>query len=134
MPDEKKGGWRLVTERKTLSQPAPRADKTLTFHPRYVEAIQHGLKTATVRYNDEKGISKGDVLKLKVPDGTPFDRARVTAVELAEVRKAPDLIRRMGEKHNASEWSDLRDTLNGLYDDQIHATTDVKVVVFEVIR
>lgn len=112
----------------------PRADKTLTFHPQYVEFIQHGIKTATVRYNDEKDITEGDILKFKVPDGTPFDRARVTNVELAEVRNAPDLIRRMGEKHGASDWKELRETLNDYYEDQIHATTDVKVVAFEVIR
>lgn len=112
----------------------PRTDKTLTFHPRYVEFIQHGIKTATVRYQDEKDISGGDILKFKVPDGTPFDRARVTDVEVAEVRKVPELIRRMGEKHNASDWQELLDTLREFYDDEIHATTDVKVIVFEVIR
>ena len=123
-----------MSDRTDLPRSAQRADKTLTFHPRYVEDIQHGIKTATVRYNDEKDISKGDVLKFKVPDGTPFDRARVTAVELAEVRKATDLIRRMGERHGASNWGELLVTLNDLYDDQIHATTDVKVIVFKVIR
>lgn len=112
----------------------PRADKSMTFHPRYVEFVQHGIKTATVRYNDDKDISEGDILKFKVPDGTPFDRVRVTNVELSQVMNAPDLIRRMGEKHGADDWQELRDTLNEYYDDQIHATTDVKVIVFEVLR
>lgn len=116
------------------SKPSPRADKTLTFHPRYVEFIQHGMKTVTVRYNDDKNISVGDLVKFKVPDGTPFDRARVTKVELVEVRKAPDLIRRMGEKHGADDWKDLRENLNQFYTDEIHATTDVKAIVFEVVR
>jgi len=116
-----------------MTIPQPRADKTLTFHPKHVEYIQHGMKTATVRYNDEKDITEGDLLKFTVPDGTPFERARVTNVEIAEVRNVPDLIRRMnGAKHGAPDWQELKDALNGYYDDEIHATTMVKVIVFEV--
>lgn len=116
------------------SKPELRADKTLTFHPKHVEFIQHKAKTATVRYNDEKEIDEGDIVKFKVPDGTPFDRANITNVEIAEVRKAPEIIRRMGENHLAEDWKTLRDELNEYYDDQIFATTNVKVITFEVIR
>lgn len=112
------------------SKPAPRADKTLAFAPQYEMHILDGLKTSTVRYNDEKDIQEGDIIKCK-SEGRPFARVETTNVEIAEVRKVPELIRRMGEKHGADSWSELKEMLNHFYDDYIHATTDVKVIVFE---
>lgn len=114
------------------SKPEVRADKTLNFAPRFKYDVKDRLKTATVRYNDDKDIQEGDMLKCKA-GGEPFARVEVTAVELAEVRKAPDLIRRMAERHGADDWQDLKDSLNQFYDDQIFATTNVKVIVFEVV-
>lgn len=113
------------------SKPNPRPDKTLSFAKPYEMHVLDGSKTATVRYNDEKDIQEGDVLKCKA-DGEPFARVEVTNVEIAEVRKAPDLIRRMGEKHGADNWQELKEGLNVHYDEQIHATTNVKVIAFEL--
>lgn len=116
------------------SKPTPRADKTLTFASEYVSDIHLGTKTATVRYNDEKDISEGDLLKCKKPNGRPFARVKVTDVEIAAVRKVPDLIKRMGENHGADDWQELKAAMNTYYDDQVYATTDVKVIVFEVVE
>lgn len=109
-----------------------RADKTLKFAPQYEHRVQDGLKTATVRYNDEKDITEGDLLKCKTDD-RPFARVEVTDVQVAEVRKAVELIRRMDEKHGADDWKELLEALNSLYDDKIWATTPVKAIAFEVI-
>jgi len=113
-------------------KPNPRADKTLSFAPRYKSHLLNGSKTTTVRYNDEKDIQKEDVLKCKA-DGKPFARVDVANVEIAEVRKVPDLIRRMGERHGADDWKKLRESLNHFYEDDIYATTDVKVIVFRLM-
>jgi hypothetical protein len=114
-----------------MTKPTPRPDKSLQFAEWYVDHIKTGSKTATVRYNDEKDVSEGDLLKAKV-DETPFATLRVTSVEIAEVRKVPELIRRMDERHGADDWKELREKLNHFYSDEIYATTDVKVIVFEV--
>lgn len=115
-----------------MPEPAERADKTLKFARKFRQDILDGRKTATVRYDDEKYISEGDLLKLKDEDG-PFARARVTFTTHVPLLSAPSVIEGIsGAKHGASDWKELHDALNGYYDDEIHATQTVKIIVFEL--
>jgi uncharacterized protein YqfB (UPF0267 family) len=115
---------------------ALRSDYTparLTFHRQFVDPIRDRSKTATVRYDDEKELSAGDILQSVDPDGTLIEPIRVTATEETTVRDAPATIIELGAKHGADDWRELRTGLNEHYDEQIVATSPVTVIRFEVI-
>lgn len=97
-----------------------------------VADVKAKLKTATVRYDDEKGIGEGDVLKLKTPDGEPFGRATVTSTQVCELRDAPRVVQQLGGQHGASGAYQLGKSMNDHYDATIFLTTMVKVIVFEI--
>lgn len=111
--------------------PTPRPDATLDFHPRYRDEILTRRKTATVRYDDEKGIQEGDRLKLTV-GGEPLVRARCVGAATTPVIDALRTVRELGGTHTAPDWGTLLGTLNEFYDDRLFSTTMVKVIVFEI--
>lgn len=115
-------------------KPRRRANKTLTFDDSLVGPIRNGRKTATVRYDDEKDIEPGDILKCKTPDGRPFARVEVTHAGVVSVVNALELVNTFHARHGADDWMQLRETLNEYYDDNIHPTTMVKVIAFDVIH
>lgn len=115
-----------------MDKPAERADTTLKFARKFRQPILDGEKTATVRYDDEKNISEGDLLKFKDADG-PFARARVTNVIHASVLTMPSIIDGLPDaQHGTDDWKELHTNLNHHYDDEIHATETVKLIVFEI--
>ncbi len=119
-----KGVFRTVTDGNGL--------KTLTFDPAFIDPIQRGEKTATIRYGDEKEISDGDRLRFITPDETLIGYATAHVVEMTTVREAPRRVAALDAKHGADSWRELRDSLETYYDDDITAATPVKLIIFSL--
>jgi hypothetical protein len=95
-------------------------------------AAEAGEWAATVRYDDERGISSGDRLRLTDEEGDQFATGRVQAAVECSVSEATQVIQRHEARHAADSPVHLRSLLNYHYDSSIGLNTTVKVVVFAV--
>lgn len=96
--------------------------------------VYRGVDT-TIRYDDEKDLSEGDVLDLEHADfGTVFARARVVEVRDVEAKDALPTVDDLGGTYEVESLNELLGTLNHYYDDPIEWDTDVRVVRFEVVE
>lgn len=86
---------------------------------------------ATVRYEDEKGIRRGDSLELATERGDVFGEAKVVVSIPCEVYEAILKIRDIGARYSVTNAENLISTLNSYYDEPIGLKTDVKVIIYE---
>lgn len=95
--------------------------------------IEQGEINATIRYDDEKGIRQTDTIRLVDGNEEPFALAYVSRVRQVTIEDAHQALGIMGGRHVSDGPADLRETLNGYYDDPISQRTAVKVIVFDVL-
>lgn len=94
-------------------------------------ASEGGGIGATVRYEDEKGISIGDTLYLDNADtGDRIVVAEVVHVRVVEAYRALDVIRATGAVYHTSYVTHLMEDLNRYYDD-VEPTDEVKVIIYD---
>jgi len=86
--------------------------------------------SATVRYKDEKDISKGDIINIiSTEAGESIGTAEVKYVEKVPVRGALDVITMHWAEYGLQTTGELIPMLNAYYDDAITETTEVKVII-----
>jgi hypothetical protein len=93
-------------------------------------AAMAGGWAATVRYQDEKGLTAGDRLILHDQEAQPFGEATVQVTAECPASEAVQVIDQHEARHRADDASALRSLLNHHYDADIGLETAVKVVVF----
>lgn len=88
--------------------------------------------SATVRYKDEKDISKGDIINIiSTETGESIGTAEVKYVEKVPVREALDVITMHWAEYGIQQTEGLISTLNVYYGDPITETTEVKVIIMD---
>lgn len=87
---------------------------------------------ATVRYNDEKDISRGDVINIVLANqGNTIGQATVKHVESVPVRQAIALIEMHDARYGIATSHHLNAKLKEYYDDEIKQDTYVKVILLD---
>lgn len=85
---------------------------------------------ATVRYDDEKGISEGDEIDvLSAHTGDKIGTATVEHTETVPVQRALDVINQRWADYGITQPDTLVSRLNEYYDDVITRLTEVKVII-----
>jgi len=83
---------------------------------------------ATTRYQDEKGIEEGDEIDvLAAESGEKFGVATVEHAEVLPTREVLDVVSLWWAEYEPETLDQLLSELNTYYDDEITATTEVKV-------
>lgn len=101
----------------------------ITFDERHVEAIQHGIKRVTFRYDFDEAVEPGDTVELVTPDGTFIDRATIVETFTLEARAAARA-GFSGHRRYAT-CADLLDELAEYYPGaEIGPVTELTVLVF----
>ena len=85
---------------------------------------------ATIRYDDEKDLSKGDVIDvINAESGESEGFAEVEHTETVPVRRALDVVHDWWAEYGIDRAPELNARLNVYYDNQIYPNTEVKVVI-----
>ncbi|WP_248515946.1 ASCH domain-containing protein [Salinarchaeum laminariae] len=105
--------------------------KSIEFAERYVEPIQAGAKTATVRIDECEEIEKGDHLQFETPSGEVFWTARISSFAVASVEIAPHVMRVFEAEHAHDRVSSLLETLEEHYDREIRRETECRVLCWD---
>lgn len=109
------------------------SEHDLKFAHANVGYVIDGQEDATVRYELERDISEGDLLKMLTPNGNVFGYADVEDVFTAELRHAFfDMTTADGRSHPATGTFDLQDRLNVHYQDEVATTDEVTVIEFDL--
>lgn len=105
--------------------------KVLKFSDPLPELVLKGEKNTTWRINDQRGITKGDMLSLCRNDGTEFAKAKVIWTNETMFGKlAPD------DKEGHEKFSsdrEMYETYSKYYNTKVTADTKVKVIKFELL-
>lgn len=97
-------------------------------------AYKHNNLAATVRYNDERDIQKGNKLKLCKQNGEVFGQACVVdTIECPAYAAYPE-IRKLGVEYPSAGTDYMMSTLNHHYDDTIWPDTEVKIIIYRVVQ
>lgn len=94
-------------------------------------------RAATIRFKDEKGIEKGDMIQIIDPNDNVFGYATVTCVHKVPIWDALDTIaldtvRKGPAIYPCNSTKELLEKLNEYYDERIGPTHPVKVIVYVV--
>jgi hypothetical protein len=111
------------------------ADETslLPFAEPLIAPVLNGSKTATVRKGHSYDFEPGDRVTAAPSMGTPFVTLEIKRTADAIAIEAYRLIEVFGADYSATCPQDVIDTLNEHYDETIRPSTQVQVIVFEVV-
>lgn len=85
---------------------------------------------ATIRYDDEKNLSEGDIIDvINAECGESEGSAEVEHTETVPARRALDVVHEWWAEYGIETLQELLADLNSYYEDQITPETEVKVVV-----
>lgn len=85
---------------------------------------------ATTRYQDEKNIEEGEEIDvLAAKGGEQFGVATVEHTEILPAREVLDVVTLWWAEYEPETLGQLLEELNSYYDDEITATTEVKVII-----
>jgi len=85
---------------------------------------------ATTRYQDEKNIQEDDEIDvLAAESGEQFGVASVEHTEVLPAREVLDVVSLWWAEYEPETLGQLLEELNSYYDDEITATTEVKVII-----
>lgn len=97
-------------------------------------AYHKGIVAATIRYDDEKGISEGDRLELLDEDGdTKWGVADVVVVRDMPLIETISFINQYNAHYEVESVPYLVRYMNRFYDDEIVKDTEVKVIIYNPI-
>jgi len=106
----------------------------IKFADELVPRVLNEEKTATVRYGGFAGVGVGDTLIATTAEGAPFADLGIRRTATAPAVEAVDLLRVFGADHSSEHPQDVLDTLSEHYDGRVNPRTNVRVLVFEVLR
>lgn len=107
--------------------------KTLKFAPHLVDKILFGEKKATWRLFDDKSIELGDELEfVNKETGWPFAHARVMEVRTKTLGEITEYDYDGHERFSSPE--EMYETFRRYYGNDVDASTEVKIVRFELIQ
>lgn len=107
---------------------------TYRFDGSLTEPIVDGGKTATVRVDDERNPEIGDTITAATPEGNEFAQLQVRGTARVLLCYALEVIDMHGADHGAGDMHELSDKLRNHYGQGASPSTNVHVVVFEVVR
>ena len=106
--------------------------KKLKFSENLIALILQGDKRNTWRINDEKCISKGDLLTLCKKTGVEFAKARVDATRLIKFCDISEEDKEGHEKFISDE--EMYATYSKYYNCKVTPETEVKVIRFKLLN
>lgn len=106
----------------------------IKFADELVPEVLNEQKDATVRYDGFESVQVGDTLAATTADGAPFAKINVRRTATVLAVEAHDVLAVFGADYPSEQPQDVIDSLNDHYDGQIDPGTNVRVLVFEVVR
>lgn len=116
------------------SKPMRHEYKEIKFADQLVIAVLDGDKQATVRYGGFEDVEVGDKLIATTTEGSPFATLEVTRTATVQAVEVHDILNVIGANYSSETPEDVIDGVNKYYSDQIGPSTNVRVLVFNVIQ
>lgn len=105
--------------------------KTLKFKLELADLILRGKKTATWRLNDEKDLSKGDIVSARVYGGDEFATLEITSVKVTKFSDLKESDWKGHEKFKSKK--EMYVTYSKYYNMKVTPGTPLKIIKFKVL-
>jgi len=113
-------------------QPFSGIMKSLKFAENLIDSILEGKKDITWRINDNKNISKGDVISLCYKDGKEFAKAEVLWAKEKRFKNLTEEDLRGHEKFSSPD--EMYTTYSGYYNQEVGPETEVKIIKYRLVK